>query len=287
MKKIYKILLLVSLIILLVLYFINSSFIINSLLDYTKLFYTKLFPSSFIFFVFSTLLIDYKILDLIPINITSFYVFILSLISGFSSGAKYTKDLLERNVISKSEAKSILKFTHNPNPLFIIGSINTIINDKNICIKLLLSIILSNLIIFIFSKKNKSITKNYSPYPKSFSSSLTNAIYSSLKTILLIYGTSIFFFLIANIINKYIYINTHLYVLIFGLFDLTKGIFSTSIINSITERLFFILLFLSFGSLSIHMQVKSILNNNELYISFFKGRIIGFILTLIIFLLLY
>ena len=114
MKKTYKtIFLLVSLIILLIIYFINSEYIIKSFLDYTKLFYTKLFPSSFIFFIFSSLLIEYKILDIIPININSIYIFLLSLISGFPSGSKYTKDLLDNNSISIEEAKSLLLFTSN------------------------------------------------------------------------------------------------------------------------------------------------------------------------------
>lgn len=277
--------LLVTLIILLVLFFINSSYIIYNFLDYTKLFYTKLFPVSFIFFIFSSLLIEYKLLEILPINISSLYVFLLSMISGFPSGAKYTKELLDKNYISYSSAKEIILFSHFPNPLFLLGPINTIIKDTSISIKLLISIILSNFIIFLFCKKEKkSINKTSSS--NSFSYILNKSIISSFKTILIIYGTSIFFYLISSIITKYFSLNSYLYVLLCGIFDLTKGVFSTVIINNINIRIIFILLFISFGSISIHMQVKSILNDNSLYKSFIKGRIISTILAFIIFIIL-
>lgn len=284
MKKTYKtITILVNLIILLIIYFINSKYIIKCFLEYNELFYTKLFPSTFIFYTFSTLLIEYKILDVIPININSIYIYLLSFISGFPSGAKYTKELLDNNYISKEEANNLILFSHFPNPLFLIGSVSIILN-KNICIKILISIILSNFIILLFSKKYKK-NKNKVTYPNNFSKVLKTSIYKSIKTIILIYGTSIFFYLISCIITKYIHINPYLYILISGIFDLTKGIFSTTIINNILIKSIFILIFISFGSISIHIQIKSILEDTSLYKSFIKGRIIGTILSIIIFLL--
>ena len=286
MKKTYKtILLLVSLITILIMYFINSEYIIKCFLEYTKLFYTKLFPVSFIFFIFSSLLIEYKVLDIIPININSIYIFLLSFISGFPSGSKYTKELLDNKIISIDEANNLLLFSHFPNPLFILGSISVILN-KSICIKLLISIILSNFIILLSTKKYKKRNKRNIAYPNNFSIVLTNSIFKSIKTIILIYGTSIFFYLISSIITKYISFNPYIYILISGVFDLTKGVFSTNIINNIFIRSIFILMFISFGSISIHMQVKSILEDTSLYKSFIKGRIIGTILALIIFLIL-
>lgn len=284
MKKTSKtIILLVSLIILLIIYFINSEYLVKSILEYTKLFYTKLFPVSFIFFIFSSLLIEYKVLDIFPININSIYIFLLSLISGFPSGSKYIKELLNNNSISIEEASNLLLFSHFPNPLFILSSVSIILN-KNICLKLLISIILSNFIILLFTKKYKK-KHNTIIYPSNFSNALKNSIYKSIKTIILIYGTSIFFYLISVIITKYISFNTYSYVLISGVFDLTKGIFSTSIINNMFIRSILILIFISFGSLSIHMQVKSILEDTLLYKYFLKGRIISTILSLIIFLI--
>ena len=283
MKKNKLIFTLVSLIILLILYLINSEYIIKCFLDYSKLFYTKIFPTSFIFFTLSSLLIEYKILDIIPININNIYIFILSLISGFPSGSKYTKELLDNNYISIEEAKNLLLFSHFPNPLFILGPVSLILN-KSICLKLLISIILSNFIILLFTKKY-SKKHNTITYPNNFSKVLKSSIYKSIKTIILIYGTSIFFYLISTIITKYISFNPYFYILVSGIFDLTKGIFSTTIINNIFIRSLLILIFISFGSISIHIQIKSILEDTLLYKSFLRGRIISTILSLIIYLL--
>ena len=286
MKKTFKtILILVTLLVFLILNLINSKYIINNFLDYTNLFITKLLPVIFINFVISSLLIEYGIVELLPINISEVYVFILSLISGFPSGAKYTKELLEVDGINKNEANNIILYSHFPNPMFIFGTINLILNDYNLCLKLFISILFSNFIIFLFTKKKIKVKSNNYTYPHNFSSVLNKAIYSSIKTIILIYGTSIFFYLISCIITKYISFNPYIYVLISGIFDLTKGVFSTSIIHNTFIRSIFILIFISFGSLSIHMQVKSILEDTYLYKSFIKGRIIGTILSLIIFLI--
>lgn len=285
MEKNYKtIILLVSLTILLIVYFINSEYIIKCFLEYNKLFYTKLFPVSFIFFIFSTILIEYKILDILPININSIYIYLLSFISGFPSGSKYTKELLDNNYITIDEASNLVLFSHFPNPLFIIGSISLIL-DKTICFKILISIILSNFIILIFSKKYKKKYNNIIN-TNSFSKILKNSIYKAIKTIILIYGTSIFFYLISCIITKYISFNPYVYILVSGIFDLTKGVFSTTIINNDIIKAIFILIFISFGSISIHIQVKSILEDTLLYKSFIKGRIIGTIIAIIIFILL-
>ena len=288
MKKTYKtILILVTLIIFLILSLINSNYMITNILDYSKLFLTKLFPVSFIFFILSYLLIEYNLVELIMyylnINISGLYVFILSLISGFPSGSKYTRNLLDKGIINIDDANKIILYSHFPNPLFVLGSVNYVVNDISISIKILISIIISNFIIFMFNGTSKANIK-YEINNSSFSNILSNSIYDSFKTIILIYGTSLFFYLITCIITKYIILNTYNYVFISGLFDLCKGVFSTTLINNINNRVYFILFFISFGSISIHMQVKAILGNSNIsYKRFVLGRVIGTILSFIIF----
>lgn len=293
MKKTYKsILILVTLITLLILYLINSNIIVNAIIDYSILFLTKLFPVSLLFFIFSTLLIDYGLIELIQyylkINTSSLYVLLISAISGFPSGAKYTKELLEKNLIDENTANKIIMFSHFPNPLFILGSVYLVLKDKEICLKLLLAIIISNIIIYIFSKDKKPTKNNIKKLkvPSNFSNVLSNAVTNAFNTLLLIYGTSLFFYLVATIITKYITLNTNSFIILNGFFDLTKGVFSTTLLNNLTLRAIYILIFISFGGLSIHMQVKSIITDTSIkYKYFFIGRIIGTILALIIFIL--
>lgn len=292
MKKTCKsILILVILTTLLILYLINSQMIIQTILDYSILFLSKLFPVTFLFFILSSLLIDYGLIQLLQyylnINTSNFYVFLISLVSGFPSGAKYTKELLEADLIDADDANKIIMYSHFPNPLFVLGSVFLVLKDKILCLYILIAVIVSNFIIFLFlPKSKKAVSTNYQ-IPKNFSNVLTKAIISSFNTLLLIYGTSLFFYLIAAIITKYVVLNTSLFVLINGIFDLTKGVFTTVLINDKIIRSFYILFFITFGGISIHMQVKSILADTSIkYKSFFKGRVIGTLLAFLIFLLL-
>lgn len=292
MKKTYKsILILVTLTSLLILYLINSNMIVEAILEYSMLFLTKLFPVSLLFFIFSSLLIDYGLIQLLQyylhINTSNLYVLIISMISGFPSGAKYTKELLEADLIDSFDANRIIMYSHFPNPLFVLGSVYLVLKDKGLCLKLLISIIISNFIIYIFSKKSKKKISSNFEVPDNFSLVLGKAVKNSFNTLLLIYGTSLFFYLIALIITKYIVLDSNSFVLLNGMFDLTKGVFSTTLINNNLYRAFYILLFISFGGLSIHMQIKSILADTPIKYSYFLfGRVIGTILAFLIFFIL-
>lgn len=293
MKKNYqRLFIILFLSILLILYTINSPIIINSILSYTKLFITKLFPTNFIFFVISTILIEQGLIELLntkfKLNSSIFYVTIMSILSGIPSGAKYTKDLLNKKVISNKTANYLITYTHFPNPMFILNAATSLTNNE-IAIKILITLILSNLLIAISLKpKEKEIYTISDSSPKDFASSLSKAIIDAIKVIIIIYGTSVFFYLITIIINKYLTLNTLNYIIINGIFDLTKGIFSTSLINNELTKSILIILFSAFGSLSIHIQIKSIISNTSIkYKNFLFGRIIQIMISIPLFLLLY
>lgn len=293
MKKNYqRLFIILFLSILLILYTINSPIIINSILSYTKLFITKLFPTNFIFFVISTILIEQGLIELLntkfKLNSSIFYVTIMSILSGIPSGAKYTKDLLNKKVISNKTANYLITYTHFPNPMFILSAATSLTNNE-IAIKILIALILSNLLIAISLKpKEKEIYTISDSSPKDFASSLSKAIIDAIKVIVIIYGTSVFFYLITIIINKYLTLNTLNYIIINGIFDLTKGIFSTSLINNELTKSILIILFSAFGSLSIHIQIKSIISNTSIkYKNFLFGRIIQIMISIPLFLLLY
>lgn len=292
MKKTYqRIIIITFLLTLLILYTINSTLVIKSILDYTNLFITKLFPTNFVFFMLSTILIDQGLIELInnklKLNSSIFYVTIMSILSGIPSGSKYTKDLLEKDLISTKTANYLLAFTHFPNPMFVLNTV-TILLNKTIALKILISLIISNLIIALIfkpSKKEVFTINNYSP--KDFSQSLSKAILDSLRIILIIYGTSIFFYLITVIINKYLTLNVLTHVILNGIFDLTKGLFSIALLSNKLLKTLLIIIFFSFGSFSIHLQTKSIISNTSLkYKYFILGRLLQTILAITLFFLL-
>lgn len=281
-----KRLILLCLILLLFLVFLNTNSLISILLEYTTLFINNLFLYTFIMYVISNLLIDYGLLEFLK---PKTYLTIMSMISGFPSGSKYICDLLNKNYISLKEANYLVTYNHYPNPLFVLGAVSTIIS-KTTSIKLLLSIYLAS---FLTSKCFRKKGQHQYIYHHNkeniiFVSSLSNAIVSAMKTIILIYGTSIFSVIIAQIITDTFSLNSLLYCITNGIFDLTKGIFSTSLIENKRISSLLILLFINLSSLSIHLQVKTLLDSSHInYSSFLKGRIISTIFSILIFNLLY
>ena len=105
-----------------------------------------------------------------------------------------------------------------------------------------------------------------------------------IKIFLIIY---LFFDLISSMILKIFKLKGFYYIIICGLFDLTRGIYSTIIISNNYLRGLLILLFISMGGISIHLQTKSILADTGIkYKYFVQGRIIGTILCIIIYFIL-
>ncbi len=288
MKKKYKnILLLVILLCFLTLNMLSIDTIVLKIWEYTELFIKRIFPVSFIFITLSNLLIEYNFIQLLQrifrIKSPYIYIFILSLISGFPAGAIYIKEMIEKEYISTEDANRIIMFCHFPNPLFVINSVGSILNSKTLSIYILISIITSNFAIMLFSINKKKCS--YIPFNNidSFSNSLSKTIINSIKTIILIYGISLFFFLISVVINC-LFHNTFIYIFINGLFDLTYGVYSMSLLNNNFIKGLIILIIISIGPFSIHFQTKSILANTSVnYKNYLFGRFIGCIISILIF----
>lgn len=269
---------------------LNASLLTKEIVTYTNLFITKLFPSNFLFFTLSSLLINYNIIEkiskLLHHNGSTLFVTIMSLISGYPSGSIYIKKLLNENLITTKKANYLIKFTHFPNPIFILGPVSLLFKNKIFPTKILLSLILSNFIIaLIFYRKEKDKEIIYKTSKNSFSKNLTNAITSSFKVIITIYGISLFFFIIGKIITLYLNLEIIPYILISGIFDLTNGIFKTSLITNDILKAIIIIIFFSLGGISVNMQIKSIISDTNIkYKNFFLARLLQLLLATIIFL---
>ncbi len=269
---------------------LNASLLTKEIVTYTNLFITKLFPSNFLFFTLSSLLINYNIIEkiskLLHHNGSTLFVTIMSLISGYPSGSIYIKKLLNENLITTKKANYLIKFTHFPNPIFILGPVSLLFKNKIFSTKILLSLILSNFIIaLIFYRKEKDKEIIYKTSKNSFSKNLTNAITSSFKVIITIYGISLFFFIIGKIITLYLNLEIIPYILISGIFDLTNGIFKTSLITNDILKAIIIIIFFSLGGISVNMQIKSIISDTNIkYKNFFLARLLQLLFATIIFL---
>ena len=83
------------------------------------------------------------------------HLILLSLFSGLPSNAKYINNLLENNDIDINDASIMLSVTFFPNPMFVIGSIGSLmLNSIKLGTIILLTIYLSNFIIYLINYKN-------------------------------------------------------------------------------------------------------------------------------------
>ena len=204
------------------------------------------------------------------------FVYILSLISGSPSNAKYIKDLENNNLINKSESNKLLLFTTNYNPLLIISLLSLYL-PKYISYKILIIIILSNFIVGLFYRNipcdisNKKNTTN--------KINISNIIKETLDTLLMILGTLIFFNLIINLLPLQ---NLLLKNIFNGFLEITTSLSSLKYLNiNVNLKIILTLIYLSFGGISIHTQIKSILPDTN-YNLFIKSRILCVFISILL-----
>ena len=258
----------------------------------------NLFPTLFPFFIASNILIQYDFTDIIgnilarPMQTlfklpgSSSYVLINSLFSGFPSGAKYTSLLVKEKELTIEEATRLLTFTHYSNPIFVLSFIGEFILNKKLSSIILISHILGGIIVGIIFNFNKPLKKESKIKIKknnntSIGKALSTSIHDSLNTMFLLLGIITIFSLITSYISNTFNLNTTIKTIISGLLEMTQGINNVNNLNiSILFKTILITLFISFGGISVHMQVLSIINDyNIKYKSFFIARIIHSIIA--------
>lgn len=313
MKKILSnVLLLLIMILISVEVLIESADVLESVKFSFNIWENSIFPSLFPFFVIGNILIDLgfpKLLGtllkdvmykLFKINGTGAFIIILSILSGFPSSAKYTKELYLNGEINDKEATKLLTFTHFSNPLFILGTLSiTFLNNKEIGMCILISHYIGNLFIgLIFrnyyiskkdttkvSLKNAIISMNSSRTNKSFGQMLSNAITSSISTLLLILGTVTIFLVLTTLINNNLSVSPYYKSIINGIFEMTQGLKYLSMLKiPLYKQALISVFFISFGGLSVHMQVLSIISDTKIkYFPYFISRILHASISTIIF----
>ena len=259
----------------------NYSLVISNIKDITKVWLFKLFPSLFPFLVIGSILINYNL----PYYISKFkirnntIIFILSLISGFPSSAKYTKEMYLNKYISLNEANNILCYSFFANPLFLLTIFSNVFSKK-IMTFIVLSHYLTNVILALFLKeKNKSIISIYKT-KENFNLVISKSIKDGLNTMLLILGTITFYNIIITLVNVLIR-NETIICTIKGILEFSQGLNDLSVINISDDiKAYLALMFICFGSFSIHSQIKSILLDTPIsYKKFFKYRIISVLIS--------
>ena len=260
---------------------------INSLLIFKE----KLFPSIFPFFVLSFLFINMKyplILNKYLKNTTS--ILFLSIISGFPSGAKYIVKYYNSGYITKKEGDQLLLYTHFANPLFVLGTCGLLLNSKVLAYKILICQLLANIILAILTKDKEGSSMKEKEVVTDIPNLLfvlPDAINEAMEVLIFMLGSITIFQFFTNCVLSFTNESLLTRTIFTWIMDLTSGIsLVPNTFLSLKLKGLLMLCFITFGSLSVHLQVINALKNTNLsYTNFFIGRILETIIAVILFLI--
>lgn len=283
MKKKYSSLLIcIMTIIFLSQFFLHTEKLQQAFYEGTSLWFYNLLPTIFPFFIISDILNNYHLVDYISLLFGSIikklfklpkevsFAFFMSMLSGFPGNSKFVKELLDDKIINSNDATKLLTFTHFSNPLFIISTIGiNFLNNKKLGLIILICHFLSNIIVGLLFrniyKTTNPIYKQKERQMLSFIPLLKTSILNTINTLLLIYGIIIFFFILTTIINININLSFFNQTILNGLVEMTNGLKMVSELEfNVIIKAVLSTFFISFGGLSIHLQVMSILSNYKI-----------------------
>lgn len=259
---------------------------------------TSLLPALFPFFIVSDILINYDVIKYFPkvirnsikylfnVSDNGLVIILLSMLSGFPSNARNIKNMYLDKKITKEEGEHLLYFTHFSNPMFILGTIPLILNSNKISKYILISHYLANIILGIclrkYNRVNDSNNSNYKEDKHNFGLVLTTSIRKSLDSVLGILGTLTVFLIISTLLINFFNLDNTSSLLIKSILELTSGLKELGSYNLLDKYLLIISsCILSFGGLSVHMQVINELVDTDIsYKNYFIGRILQVVLSL-------
>ena len=257
----------------------------------------NLIPTLFPFLLISKLLIYYNIIEhlnkifgyfiekIYKVSKNSSFIVIISMFTGFPTGSIYIKEMLENNYITIEEANKLITFTSFANPLFVISVIGeTLLNNKEIGIFIFIIHLITGLsvgLLFKCDKKSINIVNNNS-LKDSFITILMKSINTSFITLVNMLGIIIFFLIIISLINTIIP-NNIFTIILNGIIEITSGItyltkskLNLKLVSSLIGA------FISFNGISVHFQIKSIIDNTHIkYVYFLFARILHSLLCFV------
>lgn len=293
----------------------ESKAVMSSVLFSFQIWKNNIFPSLFPFFVLSELLIQYGFVEFLSellkpimnrvfkISSNTAFIFVMSIISGFPSNAKYTKALLDEGKITEHEATKILTFTHFSNPLFILGTISLVfLNNKEVGFLILICHYLTNIFIGLLfrnyhasPKENtkvsickaiRSMTESRLKRRKPFGKVLTDALNHTVQTLLFILGVTTTFLIITTLIDNHIQLNNFNQSVLSGFFEMTQGLKYISLLEiPLKLKSILTVMILSFGGFSVHMQLMGILSGSKInYFPYLTARLLhAFLASILVF----
>lgn len=292
----FKVILTIVLLFFIITIIIDSKTYIDESKNAILLWAGNVLPSLYIFFIFSKLLIELDCLS----NLTNFLfplfnkifktskysvvLFFLSMLSGFPVGAMLIKNAYEKGQIDSNEVHKLTSFCSLTGPAFIFGSVSAImLNNFHAGIIIYFSHIISAIINgFIFRNYKCKNNKNCLNYNEKQidNNILSQAITSSINSILMVGGYIVFFYIIVQILINtnilpnllfpinYIF-NTNSLPFISGLLEVTKGCKEIAASFNINTATCLISFLISFSGFCINLQSFHFLKKCEVKFSFY------------------
>lgn len=279
----------------------NPNNLFSNIIDTLNIWVYKVIPSIFTFYILTSALISFKIIDKLfiifkPLKVffrfdtnEAFNLFILSIFLGNPSTSNFIIDNLSINKISRKDAQIILKCGSFISPLFIISFLS--FNLKYAFVMCFVNILSNFILCFILTKKNKPLQSQKNVSKDVVSYNFLDSIYKANNILLLICGTMIIatiirfsFQTLFNILN----INNIFLNILISLTEISTGL--NYILNSNIPNLLSLLIMsfmLGFGGGAIHLQVYSIIFGKLSYLDFFTSRLLQGLISTILFLVLY
>lgn len=250
----------------------------------------QLLPALFPFFIFSDMFVSYGIASgfcrkigpwfakIFNTSKFSFFIFFISLASGCPTNAKNIKNMLDNGYIFKDEAEKILCFTCFFNP-FLIYSITTLYLKHEDAIKIIMITYLTNIIIG-FILKFKKIKINHLVKEKVNKITLVDSIKNTIMSLLSILGTIITMLVLVTLVKTN---NIFIDNIFNGFLEITSGLINLSSLSiSYSLKKILTITYLSFGGISIHTQIKSILKDAISYKLFYQTRFLSIFISFLL-----
>ncbi len=303
MNKVKNIFIYLTLFIIFFLLFKYNYILKYSVINAIDIWLTKVFPSLFIMFVLNDLIINLNLLESLNKFINPLFnkifkttgnssnAFILALFSGTPSSAFIIRELYLNKQITLNDANKLLSFTYFSNPIFLytilVSTFNKFITIKIIFIHYLTNIFIGLTIRNTLNDKDKL---EYTFHKKKVNIGIIpKSINKSFNTMVMILGTIITFMIVTNLITTIFNLNTFGTIFIKGILEITQSLSILNTLNtsSILKEIIAISI-ISFGGLSIHIQVISIINDTDInYKYFLYGRLKHTLFSTITYILFY
>ncbi|ONI44596.1 hypothetical protein AN641_06285 [Candidatus Epulonipiscioides gigas] len=329
-KKIKKLIPTIGIIFLMVYLLLQSKIGIEGATLGLLLWFNKVLPSLLPFMILSKMLFKLKTIfklekylkkfskKYLKLEAVSLLTFILGSLGGSPTGAFLTKDLLNEKRVSKTEALKVLCFSNNTGPLFIIGTVGTILlNDSRlgwllVCIHILSALVILSLTTFYTSDDKEEPDTNYTTTQSSntsksdavtFDLAFTSSVRESMETILYVGGFIIFFSVIINMLKHFPGTSEFITALanlvniepkimeslLFGSLEFSNGAaLIAGLHGQYTGVLPFLSAMISFGGLCVYFQTSQIVSAykirlNIYFISKITQAVFAYLITIFLY----